>query len=259
MTLWGAVFGVSVVLCLSSACSRQEKPKAVEKKPRTIEIAPTPIPSTGMVRIVRKVDTNSPHYRAPQSAESTPESRKELREKQKAFSRKILQREMDRCKGNLDTVDMEIAKTHENLIKTDSSVSNAYQDRTSAISTYEATCVQYIPEYSGLMEKIKTAENAVQKLIENRQDNKATDSSEIHKLTETLSQLMSERADLLRKTLITCPEARDAYQSVTKTETQYRQALDQSADFQELTQKRQRAQSEYNDLIVQAQGLEQEK
>ncbi len=102
ITLLCANLGVSLLLCLSTACSRQEKPKAVEKKPLTIETAPTPVPSTGMVKIIRKIDTNSPHYRPPEPSTSTPERQKRLRDRQVAFQKKAIAEEIPKIEKQID-------------------------------------------------------------------------------------------------------------------------------------------------------------
>lgn len=108
MTVLSAVLGALFVLCLSSACSRQEKPKAAVEKPRTIEIAPTPLPSTGMVGIVRQADTNLPHYRTPRRSTSTLESKKALRERQRAFAKKTVEDAIRKNEKQMDDLTLQM-------------------------------------------------------------------------------------------------------------------------------------------------------
>jgi hypothetical protein len=154
MTVLGAVLGVSFVLCLSSACSRQEKPKVVEKKPRTIEIAPTPVTATGMVRIVRQPDTNSPHYRVPQSAESTPESRNAMRERQKAFAKKMIEQELARKQVVYEQKQLESDKKEVEIRGKDPAVRDAYVNMMNIRSGYEEACKKSISGYDDVVREV---------------------------------------------------------------------------------------------------------
>ena len=259
MTVLGAVLGVSVVLCLSSACSRQEKPKAVEKKPRTMEIAPTPAPATGMVRIVRQPDTNSPHYRAPQYSASTPESRKALREKQKEFSEKVIEQELTHRKTKLISIDMEMGRLLETLIGSDLVVSNAYQNRISALGAYENIYAQLVPEYAGLMQKISAAKIALESMKADRRNGRNVQENEMRNLSEELSQLLKAKSLMLRVEYVARSEIKEAYHSVTNTDLIYRFSLEQNKEFRALEQKKFEIQAEYDDLVARQQVLTKEK
>jgi hypothetical protein len=150
------VLGACLLFCLSVSvsCSRSEKPKAVEKKARTIEIAPTPIPSTGMVQIVRQTDTNSPHYRAPQNSISTPESQKAVRERQRAFAKKAIEQELARKQVPYEQKRLELDKKEVEIREKDPAVRDAYASMMNVRSGYEETCKKSISGYDDVVREV---------------------------------------------------------------------------------------------------------
>lgn len=180
-----AVVAMAALLGLT-ACSRQEKPKAAEKPPRTIDIAPTPAVATGMVTILRQGGTNSPHYRAPRRSTSTPESRKALAERRRAYQRKMIAEEVLKIEKELDAVSGQMQAVEAGARLSNAVVTASAQSLDRARAAYERD--RYA--LPGMAELKDAREAAKARLAQLRQQEASTPGGQAEAMTKVQDELL---------------------------------------------------------------------
>jgi hypothetical protein len=218
------VLGLMLFLAFSSACSRQKEPKISEKKPKSFEIAPTVLPPTGMVQSARLVDTNSLPHRPPRPSVSTPESKKALRDRQKAFAEVSIARFLAEKQAELGRAEKALILT-EHALRAEGDVASALAEIQLASSNLENECVRRVDGFAGLVKEKDLLES---KLASDSPEMMSTNAGNAEVIADIMKRLETVTAgigDRRRKAVVEIPEVAAVYRVFVEKGTAYQQVL----------------------------------
>jgi hypothetical protein len=261
MPLRDTVLGACLLLCLSVSvsCSRSEKPKAVEKKARTIEIAPTPLPVTGMVQIVRQIDTNSPHYRAPQNSISTPESQKAVRERQRAFAGKVISNELARAQVNQEDAQQELGKVGEEVQEKDPVVRDARAELVAVQQEYDAVCLKAVPGYADQVKEAGMLHDELRNLVNMKNKGETVDAARLKELLRRVNEMQCGINKTINDANATVPDVAVMLQKIKAAQEFFEQVLAKNDQFKRAKENADKVDEEIARLDVLRVTYEQEK
>jgi len=251
-------FGECTVMVLSVAllvaCSRQEKPtaKVPAKTPRVIEIAPMPLPATGAVQTVSKVDnksyTNSPHYRPPHLSTSTAADKKALRDRQQVFQRDVVQKGLARIRTVYDQELQELGKKEIEVREKDPVLKAAYGRVVEVNSAYEETCVKTIPGYDELLKDSIKLRDQLDAALAQPDAGQPGNRQAVGEIRRKLNHALSEISRMRTAANASDSPVGTAFVKVMTTQSEYQQALLKNDEYVQAKRKVDESASSIKDL-----------
>lgn len=210
-------------------CSRSEKPDADVKKERVIEIAPTAVPATSNVQAVgveRKSNTNSPHDRPSRRVvNSTPEDKKALRERQKAFAREVAGKELGRMRSVYEQELQELDRKEGEAREKDPRVKDAYATVLQARAEYEEACVKSLPDYERQLNEAAMVRARLEDLVARRNKGEWVDTNELVAVYRNLNEITLKISQIRDQATAETGSVALALHRVVKVQAEYEQVL----------------------------------
>jgi hypothetical protein len=258
-SVWLMVLCAIPVVMGLAACSRREKPKAAKQKPRTIEIAPTPVMSTGTVRIVRQADTNSPLYRPPQRATSTPESKKALRERQKAFAKKVIEKELVRAQADQENAQQDLIKVGEEVQERVPVVREARAKLVAAQQEYESVCLKVVPGYADQVKDAGILHDELSDLVNMKNKGESIDAARLKELLRRVNELHRGINKTINDANATLSDVAVTLQKTKTAQDSFERVLAENEQFRRMKEKADKGAEEIARLDVLRATYDQEK
>ncbi len=221
-----ALLGVFLVLVIVHSRRANPKPVAVpEKKIQVIEIAPTPLPLTGIVRNVRNVDTNAPGYTPPHPSTSTPETKKALRDRQRVFMKKVIEAQLAKEQAVYDQELQELAKREIEVRTQDPLVSVAYAKVIHVRAEYEDTCMKSIQGYADQVKESTVLRASLDDILSRKNKGEIIVSNVVAGVYRRVNDALSKISRMRDDANASVPEVARALQHVFKVQGDYEECL----------------------------------
>ena len=251
---------VPALFCLT-ACSRHEKPKAPGKPVRTIAVAPTPAATLSESNRPAGFPAVAPGTKVtavggaeaksnPLPSTSTPETRRALRERQRAFAEKMVEKKLAETRAAYRTLEIENVTVEASVRDSVPEVSNAFARLVSAMGAFDVACGAASPGFAAMKQEAESLESRLKSgamlQAQGGDAGMATMSNDLARLNYLLGAQAGQRRELATADAAVKP----CYEAVSAAQSNYAAVLGGNADYKASRKKMEGCQSRLSELDV---------
>ena len=252
-----------IVMVLAVACSRKEATKP-EKKMQSFTVAPTPAVQLAVTNMsphqqgINVVMMGTNEFVHHVKSTSTPETKRAMRERQKAFASQLIAGKIAKDEIVAEQAQHELEMKESEVRDKDPDVRDAYEKVLSARKEYEDACAEKIPGYSGLIQSSMQFRARLNECLLRRKQGLTVDMKEMTELRNNLNQACADIGKMLKIANMSDATVSQALGKVATAQSLYEQKLLKNDGYVQARRRSDLVVAEIRDLTSKEQSYKQE-